>query len=91
MNKAVQPYKVSAPWGQPEPVSGQQHADACPPAGVSSRGAACGPGNWSSDLACHKYGSPDAREAELDQVRQQHLLAPGPTHQHDDKPLDDLG
>lgn len=74
VNKAVEPYKMSTPWGQPEPVSRHPHADACPPAEATSRGAACGPGHWSSDPACHKYGSSNATEPDVDQVRQQHLL-----------------
>ena len=69
VNKVVQPYKIGTPWGQPEPVTRHHHGNAYLPAGTVSSGSACRAGNWSSDLACHNYSSPDATDSDLGQVR----------------------
>lgn len=72
-SKALPPYQMATPWGQPEPVTRHHHADT---AGVGSRGQACGAGIWSPDHASHKYTSPRETEPDLDQVRHlYHIMA----------------
>ncbi|KAL3130502.1 hypothetical protein ABBQ38_008319 [Trebouxia sp. C0009 RCD-2024] len=67
VNKAVQPYKMEPPWGQPEPADRQVRAR--PSAGVGLTGYARKAGSRSPDTAGIKHDSLDATEPDMDQGR----------------------
>ena len=69
VNKAVQPYRMDPPWGQPEPV---RHTNARPSAGVGLTRPAYEAGSQSSVTADTMYSSLDGTKPDLDQVRPEH-------------------